>query len=130
MARVRDRSEREGRPLVIFICATPLLKEAIVDALEEIAEVQSFPAGGGDTNGLLRWLGPNAVVVDRSDEAEAAAPFAREAHAPLLHIALTERKLRLLRGNHWVEAAGDGASAEHLRNVLVGMMYGRGGNGP
>jgi len=129
MPRVRDRFSSGSTALVIMICATPLLREAVADALKEIAEVRSFPAGGGDTDGLLHWLDPDAVVVDRSDEAEAASAFARETHAPLLHISLTERKLRLLQNNGWIEPAGDGASAEHLRNVLVGMIYGRGGNG-
>jgi hypothetical protein len=114
--------------LVAVICATPLLLEALTAAMGPTAEVRSFPAGGGDTDGLLRWLAPDAVVVDRAEEAEAAAAFARLSGAPLLHISLTECRLRVLSDSGWTEPAGDAGTAGHLRNVLVGMMFRRGGS--
>jgi hypothetical protein len=114
------------KPLVVAVCAVPLLHEALTAALEDIAEVQGFPAHRGDTIGLLRWLKPDAVVVDEEDEALAAAPFARESNSPILHISLKERKLRLLRNGDWEEAGNGGASPEEIRNILVASLFARG----
>src|SRR5215210_6727711 len=109
---------RDTRPLVAVICATPLLCEAVAAALEGTADLQRFPAGGGDADGLLRGLAPDAVVVDRPEEADAAVAFARMSGAALLHISLSERRLLLLAEEGWREPRGDAASPRHLRNVL------------
>jgi hypothetical protein len=58
--------------------------------------VRAFPAGQGDTANFLRLLQPAAVVVDNAEEAEAAAEFAREARATVVHVSLREDRLRLL----------------------------------
>ena len=113
-------------PLVAFVGSVPLLAEALTEALESIAEVRRFPAGRGDTDGLLRSLRPNAVVVDTDAEAEAAMGFARAHEAPLVHVSLGDRTLRVLSNGGWAEAAADGgATVEAIRNVLVAGLFGR-----
>jgi hypothetical protein len=118
--------ETREQPLVAVVCTVPLLEEALSAVLENIAEVRAFPADGGDTPGLLRSLQPDAVVVDTTEEAEAAADFAREAESPLVCILLREQKLRVLQNGGWEELEDDGASPEAIRNILVGGIFGRG----
>jgi len=120
-----DGPRSSGKPLVVAVCSVPLLSEGLTAALEDIADVQGFPAHRGDTVGLLRWLKPDAVIVDAEDEAEAAAPFARESKSPLVHISLKERKLRILRDGDWKDA-GSGDSPEEIRNVLAAGLFARG----
>jgi hypothetical protein len=120
------RSQELPEPIVALICATPLLCEALAAAMADVARVQSFPAGRGDTEGLLRWLAPDAVVVDEVEEAEAATAYARASGAPLLHISLAEPKLLVFANDSWMAAAGGADSTHQLRNVLVGMMFRRG----
>lgn len=121
--------ESPVRPLVVAVCAVPLLHEALAATLEDIAEVRSFPAHRGDTLGLLRGLHPDAVIVDAEDEAEAAASFARETRSPILHISLEERKLRILRDGDWEDAGNGRASPEEIRNILAAGLFARGGLG-
>jgi hypothetical protein len=122
---MNDERATSAKPLVVAVCAVPLLQEALATALEDIAEVQSFPAHRGDTVGLLRWLKPDAVVVDAEDEAEAAASFGYESNAPVLHISLRDRKLRLLRDGDWEEAGNGGTSSEEIRNILAAGLFAR-----
>ena len=117
------RNGSRTEPVVAAVCAVPILTEALRTILDGIAEVRTFPARGGDTVGLLRSLAPDAIVVDTEDEAQAAAPFARDAELTLVHVLLRERKLRVLSGEEWQEFE-DGASPEEIRNVLVGALYG------
>lgn len=123
---MNDRPGSSAKPLVVAVCAVPLLLEALTSALEDIAEVQSFPAHRGDTIGLLRGLKPDAVVVDADDEAEAAASFAYGSNSPILHISLEERKLRVLRNGDWEDAGNGGTSSEDIRNILVAGLFARG----
>jgi hypothetical protein len=118
--------ESSAKPLVVALCAVPLLREVLVSALADIAEVQTFPAHGGDTVGLLRWLKPDAVVVDAEDEAEAAASFGHESNSPVLHISLQDRRLRLLRNGDWEEAGNGDTSSEDIRNIVAAGLFGRG----
>src|SRR5438046_3126861 len=62
-------SSRRRQPLVAVLFSVPLLCEAIASALDDIAEVRTFPARRSDTVGLLRSLQPDAVVVDDPIEA-------------------------------------------------------------
>jgi hypothetical protein len=122
---MNDEPGSSGKPLVVTLCAVPLLQEAVTAVLEDIAEVQGFPAHRGDTVGLLRGLKPDAVVVDAEDEAEAAMPFAHESKSPLVYISLAERKLRVLRNGDWEEAGSEG-SPEEIRNILAAGLFARG----
>lgn len=113
-----------GTPLVAVIAHVPILGEAVAAAMESIAQVRSFPSRGG-TAGLLQWLRPDGVVVDTTEDAEAAAHYGRESHAPVVHVFLREARVRVLREDGWEEPDGE-ASAEEIRNILVGGMYGKG----
>ena len=110
------------QPRVALLYSVPLVCEALDSALEDIAEVHAFRAGH-DTLGLLHAIRPDAVVVDDPDEAEAACRWARRHGMPLVHIALRDRKIRILRDGAWEEKPG--ASAEAVRNALAGCFYGR-----
>lgn len=113
-----------SEPLVAVVCRVPLLYEALTAALDGVANVRRFPAGGGDTVGLLRALRPDAVIVDSEEEADEAAAFARESSSPLVHVSLHERTLRTLRDGRWHQAEED-ATPEAIRNAIVGGIFGR-----
>lgn len=120
------RRSRE-RPLVVVVASVPLLGEAVEAALE-FAEVLAFDAGRGDVAGLLRWLEPDAVVVDREPLALEAAAFAAQSELAVLHLAVREgRLLRLDEGGGWELVEAEGASPETLRGVLAGALFARGG---
>jgi hypothetical protein len=112
-------------PLVAVLCSTPILCEALSAALESIADVRRFPAGRGDVAGLLRSLAPDGVVVDSEEDLEAAAEFASEFDAPLVHVSLRRDRLRVLADGEWQEPESQQASPEAIRNALVGGIYGR-----
>jgi hypothetical protein len=113
----------ERQPFVAVVCSVPMLCEALSSALENIADVQAFPARRGDTVGLLRSVRPDVVVVDDPDEAESALPWAKRHGVPLLHVVLRERKIRVLRNGGWEESPA--RSAESLRNAVAGSIYAR-----
>jgi hypothetical protein len=115
--------EAVARPIVVAVCSVPLVHEALAAALDGIADVQSFPAGRGDTAGLLGSLQPAAVVVDSDDEAAQAESYARECDCPVVHLSLRERTTRLLSGREW-DGPTDGVSPEAIRNLLVGELFG------
>ena len=124
------RLEGDGRPLVAVLCSVPLLVEA-VDAALEFAEVRAFSSGRGDTVGLLRWLRPDAVIVDSDRDAQEATAFARERDLPVLHISVRERELRLFHRGAWEFVGdGEGPTPESIRNVVAGMLFARDGRLP
>ena len=111
------------QPRVALLYCVPLLCEAVAAALDSIAEVQAFPARRGDTEGLLRSLRPDAVIVDSAEEADEARRWAKLYDLPLIHVSLRERKIRVLRDGAWDETTG--TTTEAIRNVLAGSIYGR-----
>jgi len=124
------RPEGDRRPLVAVLCSVPLLAEAVGAALE-FAEVRPFSGGRGDTVGLLRWLRPDAVIVDSERDAQEASAFAQEHDLPVLYISVRERELRLLRDGAWEFVSnGDGPTPESIRNVIAGMLFAREGGLP
>ncbi|MGD0714494.1 MAG: hypothetical protein ABSB24_09955 [Gaiellaceae bacterium] len=117
----------DTRPLVAVVCSVPLLGEAMGSALE-FAEVRAFSARGGDIGGLLRWLHPDAVIVDSEAGAAEATAFAIEHDLPVLHISVRDRELRLFRGGEWeLIGNGEGPTPESIRNVVAGSLFARGG---
>ena len=112
------------KPFVAVLSHVPLVTGAIVDALEDIAEVRAFTTQNGDVVGLLRSLRPDAIVVDGPDAAESAAKYAHAADIPLVYVSLRERKLRVLTADGWREEAGR-PSTESLRNALAEAIYRR-----
>jgi hypothetical protein len=66
------------------------------------------------------------VVVDNAEEAEAAAEFAREARATVVHVSLREDRLRLLHAGRWQNLSDGSASPERIRSAVVAGIYLRG----
>ena len=116
---------RNGLPLVAVVSRVPILSEGVALALGDVAEVRIFPADG-DMSGLLTSVRPDAVVVDDAVQAEQALVFARDEGAPLLHISLQDRRLRIYGRDGWQESADEGASPEGIRNAIAGALYGKG----
>jgi hypothetical protein len=125
MNATQQRPGGDGRPLVAVVCSVPLLAEALNSALE-FAEVRAFAGDHGDTAGLLRWLRPDAVVVDSERDAHEAAAFALERELPVVHISVREQTLRIFHGGAWTAVGnGEGPSPETIRNVVAGMLFAR-----
>lgn len=116
------------QPLVAVLYSVPLLCEALSSALDEFAQVQAFPAGRGDTVGLLRSIRPDAIVVDDRHEAESARRWARRHQVPLVRVGLREQTIDVLRNGGWDQRPC--ASAEAIRNTLAESLYGRRDGGP
>ena len=112
-------------PLVAVVCAVPLLGEAMMAALEGLAEVKVIPARQPELGGLLKSLQPDAVVVDDEDEAAVAATYARFARVPVIHVGLRNGRLKLLQDGGWVIPDEHDASPETVRNLVAGGIYGR-----
>ena len=113
------------QPLVAVVCNVPLLVEAVDPALASFAEVRAFEARG-DTEGLLRSLRPDLVIVDNDEDAQQAAVVAKEYGMPLLHISVRERTLRVFHHGTWRhEGNGEGPTPESIRNVVAGTLFGR-----
>lgn len=117
-------SEGRSPPLIAVLSSVPLLREALAQPLEDVAEVRVFPAGRGDTAGLLRSLAPDAIVVDNEAEAEEAATFARESNTPVVLVSYRDECLLVLTDEGW-EKREETVSGEGIRNVLVGRLFGR-----
>lgn len=127
MSFIRLRPNDTTRPLVAVLCSVPLLGEAMGSVLD-FAEVRTFSDRGGDVDGLLRWLRPDALIVDSDSGALEAAAFARENDLPLVHISIRDRALRLFRNGEWeVVGNGEGPTPEAVRNVIVGSLFARAG---
>lgn len=95
----------------------------------EFAEVRLFAANGGDVDGLLGSLRPDALIVDSNAGAEAATAFAREHELPIVYVSVRDRTLHLFSGGEWQQVAnGDGPTPEAIRNVVAGVLFARGGS--
>lgn len=125
MSSTELRPGDNRRPLVAVVCSVPLLAEAVTSALE-FAEVRTFSGEHGDTAGLLRWLRPDAVIVDSERDAHEAAAFALERELPVVHIAVREQTLRVFHGGAWTAVGnGEGPTPETIRNVVAGTLFAR-----
>ena len=129
MSSTQLRLSKGVRPLVVVVCAFPLLGVAMRSALD-FADVQTFSAAGGDLDGLLRWLRPDALIVDSDDGAQAAAAFARDNSLALLHVSIRDRALRVYTRDGWETIEnGDGPTPDAVRNVIAGALFARNGAG-
>ena len=127
MSTTRLRPSTRARPLVAVVCAVPLLGEAMQSALD-FAEVRTFSAGGGDLIGLVRWLRPDALIVDTVDGAEEATRVARDAQVPVLHVSIQENSLRFCRDGRWETVdEGEAPTPDAIRNVVAGALFARDG---
>ena len=113
----------QTRPLIAALCSVPLLADTLRAALEGLADVRAFPGGQTGVPGLLRWLEPDAVVVDTEDDAQAAEAVARDAGLPLVRVLVREQRVRVLCGERWED--GGPLSLDNLRNILIGGVYRR-----
>lgn len=116
----------DEQPLVAVVCSVPLVFEGLREALASIARVQFFPAATGMT-GLLRWVKPDAVVVDSEAEAEDAAALARELDLPLVHVSVRDAQVRIFSNGVWLRATNGegGPTPETVRDIVAGSLYGR-----
>jgi hypothetical protein len=127
MISTQLRLANTARPLVAVVCVVPLLGEAMESALD-FAEVRSFSGSDGDIAGLLRWLRPDALIVDSDEHAEEAAAFARDHELPVLHVSVQRRALRLHRHCAWeIVGSGEQATPTVIRNVIAGALFAREG---
>jgi hypothetical protein len=125
MSSTQLRNGERARPFVAVVCAVPLLGEAVRAALD-FADVRTFAAAGGDLDGLVRWLGPDVLIVDSEAVAEQAVAFARDREVPVLHISVQDPVLRLYRRGAWeVVGTGDDVTPEASRNVVAGVLFAR-----
>jgi hypothetical protein len=121
MSSTQLRNGERARPFVAVVCAVPLLGEAVRAALD-FADVRSFAATSGDVAGLVRWLGPDVLIVDSEAVAEQAVAFARE--LPVLHISVQDPVLRLYRDGAWeIVGTGEDVTPETSRNVVAGLLF-------
>lgn len=109
-------------PLVVLLYSVPLLVEALKQPLAEVGEVRAFQADD-DVAGLLRWLEPDALVVDSDENARRAAAWAREAAVPLVHVVLSSGRIRILASGEWRELDERDDSPETIRNVIAGHLF-------
>ena len=114
----------DTKPLIAVLSRAPLVSEAIAAAVDGLADVRHF-SSDEDTDGLLRSLLPDAVVVDSPERADAAVAFAHDAETPLLHISIRERRLWIYGREGWHEDLQGGMSSEAIRNALAGALYRR-----
>ena len=125
MSSTQLRNGERARPFVAVVCAVPLLGEAVRAALD-FADVRSFAATSGDIAGLVRWLGPDVLIVDNEAVAEQAVAFARERELPVLHISVQDPVLRLYRRGAWeILGTGEDVTPEASRNVVAGLLFAR-----
>jgi hypothetical protein len=112
-----------GSPVVLAVTETPLLTETLKGALDGIAVLRLLPAGLSDLDDLVRHIAPDAVVVDTEEAATCLAPAAAECAAPLVHISLKTRELRVFRESEWRAFPSWETSPNSIRNVLIGVIY-------
>src|SRR5438874_12084806 len=85
------------QPLVAVVYSVPLLCEAIASALDDIAEVRTFPGRCDDVVGLLRSVRPDAVVVDDPIESAQIRGWAEKQDLTPADNCLGEVTIRVLR---------------------------------
>jgi hypothetical protein len=117
---------RERRlPVVVALSSVPLLSEALASVLDGIAEVQSLPARLSDSVGLLESIRPDALVVETCAELDGVAEFALASGTPLVSVSLHDERVSVFDEGRWTEAPAGAASAESIRNVVAGTLFGR-----
>ena len=109
-------------PVIAVLCRVPLVAEALTGAFEGMAEVRSLPTHGGDTAGVLRWLRPDAVIVDDERAAESAAPYVSIEGGLLVHVSVADGTVRLFQDGAW-QIADELSISEftvkrHVQNIL------------
>jgi hypothetical protein len=109
----------DALPLILALCSAPLLGEALARELEDVAVVRAFPPGRGDVLGLVAHANPDAIVVDREEDAHLLGDL----DVPVVHALLREGKVRSLRDDGWQEFDNPGGSVSVIRNVVLSDLY-------
>ena len=122
---IEDSTTGATLPVIAILCRVPLVAEALTGAFEGMAEVRSLPAKDGDTAGVLRWLRPDAVIVDDERAAESAASSVTSEGGLLVHVSLADRTVRVFRGESWEVADVDGSTPDAIRNLVIGSLLRR-----
>jgi len=129
MSATAETSVRTGgrtQPLVAVVSSVPMVFEALRDTLGGFADVQSFPAQRG-TAGLLLSIRPDAAVVDEDEDILEAQAAAQELGFVLVHLALAQGRVRVLRDGEWVVVdEGGGLRPEAVRDVIAAGLFARG----
>lgn len=112
-------------PVVAVFYRVPLVAEALTGAFEGMAEVRTFPANDGDTAGVLRWLRPDAVVVDDAGAADRAVPHVGVEGGFLVHVSVSDGVVRVFGDKGWEVADADGSSPDSIRNLVIGSLLRR-----
>jgi hypothetical protein len=109
--------------LVVVLCVTPLLQEAVTTAVGDLATVAAIAPRGHDAASLIGWIDADAVIVETESDADAASEAARATGTSLVQIGPAQREVRFLTDDGWVAAAPTGGSAiETLRGVLANRL--------
>jgi hypothetical protein len=122
MTDTQVTSSHGARPFVAVVCRVPMVGEALRDTLSAFATVEFFPAHDG-TEGLLRSVRPDAVVVDSDEEAAAVAPIADELGLAVVHVSLKDEQVRVLEDGRWRPVHA--ATPEAVRDAVAGLLFGR-----
>jgi hypothetical protein len=114
-------AEPRTRPLIAVLYHVPLFVEALDGVFDGLAEVRPVPVDES-AEALVRWLRPDAVVVDEGPVAFALA-YGDEADVPVVHVSLREPEVRTWRDGRWAVDAEDTAP-EAIRDVVVAGLIG------
>jgi hypothetical protein len=112
-------------PVIAVLCRVPLVAEALMGAFEGMAEVRSLPTHSGDTAGVLRWLRPDAVIVDDERAAESAAPYVATEGGLLVHVSIADGTVRVFQDESWEVVDVDGSTPDAIRNLVIGSLLRR-----
>ena len=112
-------------PVIAVLCRVPLVAEALTGAFEGMGEVRSLPANDGDTAGVLRWLRPDAVIVDDERAAQSAAPYVATEGGLLVHVSIADGTVRVFEDESWELADLDGTTPDAIRNLVIGSLLRR-----
>jgi len=107
-------------PLVAVLYDVPLFAESLDGVFDGFADVQAFPSGP-HAGGLLRWIRPDALIVEGAD-AGFAFEFARAEGVPLVHVRLRGNpRLTVLAGGA-SQAEDIDVSPSAIRNAILGSL--------
>jgi len=117
---------RRSRPLVVTISDVPIFYEAIARSLRDRATVHPLTPVGHDTDVVLRAVAPDVVIVDSSQNAQAAAQSAAEQGFRIVHVSSEDSVLRVLGPGGWAEQGLPAMGTEAFWNILSAATLGAG----
>jgi hypothetical protein len=106
---------------VAVLYHVPLFVTALEGVFDGLADVRAVPVDES-AEALLRWLRPDAVVVDETPTAFALA-YGDASEVPVVCVSLHEPEVRTWRHGRWTVDAEDTAP-EAIRDVVVAGLIG------